>query len=130
MLKAAVYVCVVMGAVTLTDAPAGALDQPVKAYCVPGADWGEGVASDPTGFVYADQQHVFARDVRGQLAHWWWALNDGTLRGDVWGSGLVGHPASFVYGDQQHVFAQGTDGELHHWYFDPGTNRVHTETWE
>lgn len=84
------------------------------------ADWGAGLAGDPTGMVTPNgQKHVFGRAPDGTLAHWW-QEPDGTVRGDNWGGDLVGNPVAFTFGEEQHVFGRGVDNTLRHWYWYPG----------
>ncbi|MER7456768.1 N-acetylmuramoyl-L-alanine amidase [Micromonospora sp. NPDC126480] len=87
-------------------------------------DWAvtAGVASDPSGFSYAgNQHHVFFRNSAGDLQHRFFDDPSGTLNGGVWpGGGFVGSPHAFVHRDQQHVFGRAAGGDLRHWYWWPG----------
>ncbi|MGK5741181.1 peptidoglycan DD-metalloendopeptidase family protein [Micromonospora sp. URMC 103] len=95
-------------------------------------NWGitSGVASDPTGFSYAgNQHHVFWRNTDGNLAHRFFDDPSGTLNGGVWAGGtFVGNPHAFVHGDQQHIVGRRANGDLIHWYWWPGTNPAN-DTW-
>ncbi|MGK5741183.1 N-acetylmuramoyl-L-alanine amidase [Micromonospora sp. URMC 103] len=95
-------------------------------------NWGitSGVASDPTGFSYAgNQHHVFWRNTDGNLAHRFFDDPSGTLNGGVWAGGtFVGNPHAFVHGDQQHIVGRRANGDLAHWYWWPGTNPAN-DTW-
>jgi|GEM_PF-3586136 len=95
-------------------------------------DWGvtSGVASDPTGFSYAgNQHHVFFRNTAGRLQHRFHDDGSGTLNGGVWQGGeFVGNPHAFVHRDQQHIFGRRDNGDLVHWFWWPG-NGPDTDDW-
>jgi hypothetical protein len=50
-------------------------------------DWGGQLVDAPTGFVFDQQQHVFARDPSGSLHHWYWDPSFGVNQQD-WGGRL------------------------------------------
>lgn len=82
------------------------------------------IASDPAGFVYGNEQHVFARGTDGLLHHWWWSPGDGLVHADTWNASFTGNPAAYVWGSTQNVVVRGTNGALQHWWWQPGdTNR-------
>lgn len=88
------------------------------------------VKSDPTGFAYGDQQHVFFRNPDGRLEHRFYDVGDDKLDGGVWGTAtFVGNPYAFTHNEQQHVFARTEAGELVHWYWWPGINPT-VDNWD
>ncbi|MEW2384020.1 hypothetical protein AB0873_18295 [Micromonospora sp. NPDC047707] len=89
-------------------------------------NWGitSGVASDPTGFSYAgNQHHVFFRNTAGNLQHRFFDDPSGTLNGGTWPGGtFTGNPHAFVHRDQQHIMGRRANGDLAHWFWLPGRN--------
>ncbi|NUR28482.1 MAG: family 20 glycosylhydrolase, partial [Catenulispora sp.] len=88
------------------------------------------LVSNPTGFLYGSDQHVFGRGTDGHLHHWWYSTTSNTVIANDWGGQFTGNPSAVVFGDAQVVFARGTDGTLWRWWWqasDPGY--VHRESW-
>ncbi|OKI18670.1 hypothetical protein A6A25_39670 [Saccharothrix sp. CB00851] len=91
---------------------------------------GPRISSDPTGFTWRGEQHVFARGQNGTLEHWWFAPTTGVSH-NGWGGYLIGSPSGFASAydgaDQQlHVMARDGEGRLLHYWWDaaaPGTIR-------
>lgn len=88
------------------------------------------LASDPTGFVYGNDQHAFGRGSDGHLHHWYYNAAADTVVANDWGGQIINDPAAVVFGAAQVVFARGADGTLHRWWWqasEPG--HIHQDSW-
>lgn len=76
------------------------------------------IASDPAGFSYGNEKHVFARGSDGRLNHWW-SSGDGKVHADVWAARFTGNPTAYAWGTTQNVVVRGASGSLQHWWWQP-----------
>jgi hexosaminidase len=88
------------------------------------------LASDPSGFLYGTEQHVFGRGTNGRLHHWVYSAANNTVSANDWGGAFTGNPAAVVFGRAQCVFARALDGSLRQWWWQPSDPLyIHQAAW-
>ncbi len=103
---------------------------------------GPAAAGDPAAMVWNNQQHIFYRDLAGNIQHVLWAPDTGR-HVEMWSEGTGGSgrgpaawgdPKTLVANNQQHIFyraaqlIQGPDSPIVHVFWDPNSG-LHSETW-
>ncbi|MEV6632522.1 hypothetical protein AB0M54_17415 [Actinoplanes sp. NPDC051470] len=98
-------------------------------------DFGTGPAalsSDPVGFGYDDQVHVFVRSGGGGVQHYYRDASDGRITAVGWaGPDVVGSLLAYTVGDRQHLFGRTATGGIVHWVWYPSIpgNWPATDEW-
>src|SRR5581483_10938875 len=89
-------------------------------------------AGDPVTMLTPNQQHIFYRDINGDIQHIF--VNDqNQMFSDIWtqradAPTALGNPATMVTAHQQHIFYRAGNGAIHHIFFDDASVQDHDVT--
>src|SRR5664279_2321843 len=98
---------------------------------------GPAAAGNPATLVAANQQHIFYRDVAGNIWHVYWDQRSNSRTAEPWAGPssptstptAQGDPAVMEADGQQPLFYLGTDNNIWHVFYDENAHALHHEQW-